>query len=604
MSTKKHLPKKLVTDKGTDYLFDYFMNEEKFNEQLRGQWDEEMEKKMENHSHPNLDSRILTDKKVQTNITSNSKKDSPLESKESKSISDMSDVEFDDEESSDNISAGTSTSTENNRMDSSKKSSQNSIRNLYGQRIDAKPQSRPVPLTDSRQRIESKMNTEINKLQIGNQTNKNGWINNENLNCHEGIESQEERRARARDAYSKLEELVDKYGIKLTKRYTIDDDPDEMEMEYKMHRDRRNKSNQVKFYKQILLGVVTGVEFLNEKYNPFEFKLEGWSKQMASDMDDYTEILEEIYERWKDKGGNMIPEVRLLMMIMFSGVMYHVSQTLFGSEGLNHVLQNNPNCIQKLLGELMNNKSGGHDKYSGFHESVPTNKDILETIRKHNQKMKQNIEDTSKEGSGINNNENFERESKSIEEMNAKYEAEMKRMHETYTSQIEDLRNRLNKEQTKNSIINKQFDKQLEDPSVPKYQVLSDAKQRPRFSNNPIIMNNYQCQDIPSYAGTNKNDHLSVSVSNHKESPLSANGTKKQSNNKTMDFDVLIESLDESSDDLEDIKKTYDENKETSDINKCSNKVKSNSSVSKKKNKSVSDYTTSTTRRKNNILKL
>lgn len=36
----------LKTDANTDYLFDYFMNEDKFNEQMRGEWDEEMEKRI------------------------------------------------------------------------------------------------------------------------------------------------------------------------------------------------------------------------------------------------------------------------------------------------------------------------------------------------------------------------------------------------------------------------------------------------------------------------------------------------------------------------------------------------------------------------------
>ena len=33
----------------------------------------------------------------------------------------------------------------------------------------------------------------------------------------------------------------------------------------------------------------------------FEFKLKDWSKTVAADMDDYTEVLEEIYEKYKDR---------------------------------------------------------------------------------------------------------------------------------------------------------------------------------------------------------------------------------------------------------------------------------------------------------------
>ncbi len=71
-------------------------------------------------------------------------------------------------------------------------------------------------------------------------------------------------------------------------------------------------------------------------------------------MDDYTEVLEELYEKYKDRGGKMAPEIRLLFMIIMSGVTFHLIQTLFGSAGLGNTLQNNPNMLNKLLGSLMN----------------------------------------------------------------------------------------------------------------------------------------------------------------------------------------------------------------------------------------------------------
>ena len=113
------------------------------------------------------------------------------------------------------------------------------------------------------------------------------------------IETVEQRRERAREAYSNLQDLVERYGVKLSRNYTIDDDPDEMEKEYKSNRDKRHKNNQIKFYQRVLLIVIAGVEFLNDKYDPFSFKLKDWSKQVASDMDEHTEVLEELYEKSK-----------------------------------------------------------------------------------------------------------------------------------------------------------------------------------------------------------------------------------------------------------------------------------------------------------------
>jgi len=36
---------------------------------------------------------------------------------------------------------------------------------------------------------------------------------------------------------------------------------------------------------------------------------DGLSKS-TTDMDNYTEVLEELYEKYKDKGGNLPPEIR------------------------------------------------------------------------------------------------------------------------------------------------------------------------------------------------------------------------------------------------------------------------------------------------------
>ena len=45
MAAKNKSRQKLATDRQTDYLFMYFVNENKFNEQLRNTWDEEFGKK-------------------------------------------------------------------------------------------------------------------------------------------------------------------------------------------------------------------------------------------------------------------------------------------------------------------------------------------------------------------------------------------------------------------------------------------------------------------------------------------------------------------------------------------------------------------------------
>jgi hypothetical protein len=164
-------------------------------------------------------------------------------------------------------------------------------------------------------------------------------------------ETPEEKRCRARENYNKLRELVESYDVVLTREYTVDDDPDEMEAEYDMHANRRNKKNQTNFYKQILTAMVTGIDFVNTKYDPFKFKLKGWGRQFQNEVDDYDEVLGELYEKYKGKTASMMgPEARLMGMVLWSGVTFHITQYL--GPNMSDVMGQNTGALSGLLGGL------------------------------------------------------------------------------------------------------------------------------------------------------------------------------------------------------------------------------------------------------------
>ena len=182
------------------------------------------------------------------------------------------------------------------------------------------------------------------------------------------VETEEERRARAREAYIKLQDLVERYGVTLSRHFSPDDDPDEMEEEYIMHKEKKNKTNHVKFLKQILLNIACRAEFLNQRYFPSTFYLKDWSKEMAANMDDYTEVLEEFYDKYKDRLTNpipMSPEARILSMVATNMLTFHLSQNLFGSSNHSATQFN-------VLSKLMNNfQSGKLSSPDAFPNTLP-----------------------------------------------------------------------------------------------------------------------------------------------------------------------------------------------------------------------------------------
>ena len=54
----------------------------------------------------------------------------------------------------------------------------------------------------------------------------------------------------------------------------------------------------------MLMAAITGLEFLNNKFDPFDLRLDGWSEQVNENIDDYDEIFAELHEKYKSKSNN------------------------------------------------------------------------------------------------------------------------------------------------------------------------------------------------------------------------------------------------------------------------------------------------------------
>ena len=159
----------------------------------------------------------------------------------------------------------------------------------------------------------------------------------------------QELRMKKIELLRKLSELKAK-GYELSKSYNFDSSIEEMEYEFELLKSFANKRNGVKLYKNILLNTVSAVEFLNDKYDPFDFQLTGWSEHMSVEVDSYDEVIEEIYEKYKGTGKKMPPEIKLLIVLLASASAFHFSKSTFKNlPGVDKILQNNPDLISKMM---------------------------------------------------------------------------------------------------------------------------------------------------------------------------------------------------------------------------------------------------------------
>ena len=81
-------------------------------------------------------------------------------------------------------------------------------------------------------------------------------------------------------------EALEKKGIELTKKYSMDSSLAEMQGEYETIMDEKSKQNSVKFQGNMLMAAINGIEFLNGRFDPFDVKLDGWSEQINENIKD------------------------------------------------------------------------------------------------------------------------------------------------------------------------------------------------------------------------------------------------------------------------------------------------------------------------------
>jgi len=174
------------------------------------------------------------------------------------------------------------------------------------------------------------------------------------------------------DILNKLQRLEGK-GHQVSKRFTMDNTLEEMKQEYLRLVDSRNLEASLRFQRQALMSVVTGLEWANGRFDPLDVKLDGWSEAVHENVEDFDEIFEELYDKYKER-GKMPPEARLVMALAGSGFMCHVSNTFLKSRmasvSTDDILKNNPDLARQFasaaaqqagpgFGNFMNMAMGG-----------------------------------------------------------------------------------------------------------------------------------------------------------------------------------------------------------------------------------------------------
>ena len=200
-------------------------------------------------------------------------------------------------------------------------------------------------------------------------------INNIPLNTDKPApQISKEELLREKFKYLRKLEALEKKGVELSKKYNMDSPLAEMQGEYETIMEEKTKLNSVKFQANMMMAVINGLEYLNNKFDPFDIKLDGWSEQINENITEYDDIFGELFEKYKSK-VTMAPELKLLFQLGGSAMMVHMTNTMFKSAmpGMDDILRQNPDLMRSFQAAAVNSMSQSSPGLSGFMNSMMDN---------------------------------------------------------------------------------------------------------------------------------------------------------------------------------------------------------------------------------------
>ena len=169
----------------------------------------------------------------------------------------------------------------------------------------------------------------------------------------------EEKQKLKQDILIKIQALEQK-GFEFSKKFNMNSSYEDMKFEYDKVKHFIESQAAIKFSRRCLMACVTGIEFLNKKFDPFHIKLEGWSENVMENVNDYDNIFERLHEKYSSK-AEVAPEIELLLTLGGSAFMFHLTNSLLRGGSMNMNVPNgpsgpagpiNPNFMQSMMGAL------------------------------------------------------------------------------------------------------------------------------------------------------------------------------------------------------------------------------------------------------------
>lgn len=183
-------------------------------------------------------------------------------------------------------------------------------------------------------------------------------------------------------------------GYKISKEYSVHSSIIDMEMEFEILKSLKTKKNALKLSQGFLINAVQALEFLNTQYDPIGMDLVGFSEIISLGVEDYDEVLDELYEKYKCYGRKVEPELKLVLMITASATSFHASKKMLNNiPGMQDQLKKNPSFINKLGKKIVEDTNEEDDEDLGVQVNTQMNSNsFIKKIQRRNKKTTENNE--------------------------------------------------------------------------------------------------------------------------------------------------------------------------------------------------------------------
>ena len=146
--------------------------------------------------------------------------------------------------------------------------------------------------------------------------------------------------------------LLQQQGVKSDLKLDIGADIKTIRAEIKRMETELNSQKMVKFARKFLIAMVSGIEFLNARYDPVGLHLNGWSEHVMTTLGDYDSVFLRLYDKYKDHTSALAPEAELMLILGGSGLMFHLTQSFVNQNvpKFTEVAKEHPDLAEKIAG--------------------------------------------------------------------------------------------------------------------------------------------------------------------------------------------------------------------------------------------------------------